>query len=467
MKFKSILLVVSVFCLCPSFFENAYAQNFRIEKITDNIFVAKHPDVGEAQLVITSEKGLIVLNSFWSEITAKKYKNEIAKALNRDDFIMINMVDRLDMFGGNAAYKESEIIGHRAIWDKFKGKEQEVAAEIQGLIDMWRRKENISRERLATHEPGSDDEKGERDWMNTCKARADELEAGFSLVLPTVVYDDRKTLDLGDITLDLIWFGRAGYDGMTVLVIPERKTAVIPGFILHSHHLAPHPQNNYAKLDVPRWVEILEEILEGDDSVERVICDINNVWSRERSLTHLHYIRTLWNSVQVAEAAGKDLKEIQDQLSLDNEFAFVKKMQVYIDGSDDWIRPQHKTHVRGFFLQHKNLASEMIKERGMESLQATLADVRKALTNNEDIYVDEISFNEIGYFLLNSSKISEAIEVLKFNVEFHPESFNTYDSLAEAYMINGDTEQAIANYRKSLELNPENDNAKEKLKELQ
>lgn len=467
MRCKLILLVFSVFCICPSFFENAYAQNFRIEKITDNIFVAKHPGMGEDQLVITSEKGLIVLNSFWSEITAKKYKNEIAKELDRDDFIMINMVDRLDMFGGNAAYKESEIIGHRAFWDKFKGKEQEVGAEIRDLIDMWRRKENISRERMATHEPGSDAEKGERNWMNTCKQRADELEAGFSLVLPTVVYDDRKTLDLGDITLELIWFGRAGYDGMTVLVIPERKTAVIPGFILHSHHLAPHPQPSYAKLDVPRWIAVLEEILEGDDAVERVICDINQVWSPERARTHLHYIHTLWNSVQAAEAAGKDLKEIQDQLSLDKEFAFVKKMQVYIDGGDDWIRPQHQMHVRGFFLQHKNLASEMIKEKGMESLQATLRDIRKALDQENDIYVDEMSFNEIGYYLLNSSKIAEAIEVFRFNAEVHPESFNVYDSLAEAYMKNGDNEKALANYRKSLELNPNNENAKEKLKELQ
>jgi hypothetical protein len=34
-------------------------------------------------------------------------------------------------------------------------------------------------------------------------------------------------------------------------------------------------------------------------------------------------------------------------------------------------------------------------------------------------------------------------------------------------MTNGDKELAIANYRKSLELNPRNNNAKEKLKQLE
>jgi tetratricopeptide (TPR) repeat protein len=47
------------------------------------------------------------------------------------------------------------------------------------------------------------------------------------------------------------------------------------------------------------------------------------------------------------------------------------------------------------------------------------------------------------------------------NVETFPQSFNVYDSLGKAYMINGDTEKAIKNYKKSLELNLKNDNAQE------
>ncbi len=64
-----------------------------------------------------------------------------------------------------------------------------------------------------------------------------------------------------------------------------------------------------------------------------------------------------------------------------------------------------------------------------------------------------------GVCLLASEKLNNAIEKLKLNVENYPDSPNTYDRLGEAYMQNGQTDLAIMNYNKSLELNPNNENA--------
>jgi tetratricopeptide (TPR) repeat protein len=67
---------------------------------------------------------------------------------------------------------------------------------------------------------------------------------------------------------------------------------------------------------------------------------------------------------------------------------------------------------------------------------------------------------------LRAKKLPEAIAYFKLNVEFYPNSFNVYDSLGEAYMANGDKELAITNYKKSLELNPQNTHGAEMLKKL-
>jgi Tfp pilus assembly protein PilF len=56
---------------------------------------------------------------------------------------------------------------------------------------------------------------------------------------------------------------------------------------------------------------------------------------------------------------------------------------------------------------------------------------------------------------------------LKLNVEEYPKSGNVYDSLADAYAKDGQKEQAIANYRKALEIDPKNQNAADKLKGLE
>ena len=74
--------------------------------------------------------------------------------------------------------------------------------------------------------------------------------------------------------------------------------------------------------------------------------------------------------------------------------------------------------------------------------------------------------NNAGYQLLQTGKTKEAIEVFKINTETYPKSGNAYDSLAEAYLTAGDKKLAIANYKKSIELDPKNDNGKKALEEL-
>src|SRR5262249_24286190 len=80
--------------------------------------------------------------------------------------------------------------------------------------------------------------------------------------------------------------------------------------------------------------------------------------------------------------------------------------------------------------------------------------------------VDENQINRIGYDLLSAKRVKDAIEVFKQNVADYPQSANTYDSLGEAYMINGDRELAIKNYERSIQLNPNNTNGIETLKKL-
>ena len=78
----------------------------------------------------------------------------------------------------------------------------------------------------------------------------------------------------------------------------------------------------------------------------------------------------------------------------------------------------------------------------------------------------EAEINRLGYEFILAKKLDQAILVLKLNVEFYPKSFNTWDSLGEAYMDRGDKKLAIENYSKSLELNPKNHGARAQLAKL-
>lgn len=83
-----------------------------------------------------------------------------------------------------------------------------------------------------------------------------------------------------------------------------------------------------------------------------------------------------------------------------------------------------------------------------------------------DLWVDEYALNGIGYGLLRRNHVEEAKEIFILNVKAYPSSSNVYDSLGEAYMKLGENDLAIINYKKSLELDPENNNAVKMLEKL-
>ena len=67
--------------------------------------------------------------------------------------------------------------------------------------------------------------------------------------------------------------------------------------------------------------------------------------------------------------------------------------------------------------------------------------------------------NAWGYRVMGEGRIPEAIEVFTLNTEAFPREFNTWDSLAEAYMNAGRNDLAVQYYRKVLELRPGDENA--------
>jgi len=79
----------------------------------------------------------------------------------------------------------------------------------------------------------------------------------------------------------------------------------------------------------------------------------------------------------------------------------------------------------------------------------------------------EGEINNLGYSLMQNGKLDDAITAFELNCRLFPQSFNTWDSLAEGYMNKGENELAIKYYRKSLELNGGNLNAKEMLDKLE
>lgn len=105
-----------------------------------------------------------------------------------------------------------------------------------------------------------------------------------------------------------------------------------------------------------------------------------------------------------------------------------------------------------------------LRERGFGHAAEVYGELKR---RDAHFRPSETDLNDWAYRMLNGGgKPKEALEIFKLNASLYPDSANVYDSLAEAFEANGDREQAVKNYRRSLELDPNNKNAARRLKQL-
>lgn len=107
---------------------------------------------------------------------------------------------------------------------------------------------------------------------------------------------------------------------------------------------------------------------------------------------------------------------------------------------------------------------EVVDEDGVEKGIEAYWDLKKNKAGEYDFSESEL--NNLGYHYLGSDKTDIAIAIFDLNVKAYPEAFNVYDSRGEAHLKNGNKEKAIADYKKSVEINPGNQNGIDALKKM-
>jgi pimeloyl-ACP methyl ester carboxylesterase len=118
----------------------------------------------------------------------------------------------------------------------------------------------------------------------------------------------------------------------------------------------------------------------------------------------------------------------------------------------------------------RSLPSDVLAHLASTGFEGTVDWYRRMLAEHSDdgtYDFDSSVLNRLGYDLLAADEVALAIQVFRLNTIGHPEASNPWDSLGEGYLAAGEQEKAIAAYRRSLLLNPANDNARRVLEDLE
>jgi tetratricopeptide (TPR) repeat protein len=95
-----------------------------------------------------------------------------------------------------------------------------------------------------------------------------------------------------------------------------------------------------------------------------------------------------------------------------------------------------------------------------KSLDISIESANQAKKSAKDYHKSIDNLNDLGYVFMENGEMKKALEVFKLNVYLFPDSWNVYDSYGEALLNSNNKTEAIKMYKKSLELNPDNENAK-------
>jgi len=111
--------------------------------------------------------------------------------------------------------------------------------------------------------------------------------------------------------------------------------------------------------------------------------------------------------------------------------------------------------------------AEAVEKQGISAAVTLYRNLRKEDYGGGQYDFGETPLNQLTESFLKQHKTKEAVAIMELNVEVNtPPTLWSYNLLAMAHAANQETEKAKADYRKILELNPQDAFAKKQLDQL-
>lgn len=430
------------------------ALPFTTTHLTDNVLIFTERSPWRSNhVVITTDRGLVLVDPGGSPVVARLLRQAIANELGqREIAYVVNHHHHWGHSWGNVAFPEALVIGHEdsvAIMEA-------TAGFVEPRMARFRPQLADAQVALAELDAGSAEAAAARERRDQAEWILTGLsETGFEVRTPDLTFSERLVLDLGNVTLEFHDLGRGHSGTDTVVFIPEEQVLLIGCFFFADEGLPRFGFN--PQLDVDQWLEVFGAVLDGTTPVTHVVPGQHALWTPDELRGWLAYIADLWRDVQRLEAEGVTLAIAEERLPMSPAAAALVDQAV--DG--ERLEAFHRSNVERFWRQLKESAAALVEqtldEQGLDAALALYGELQRQPEG--EVLFSENEFNALGYRLLADDRLEEAMAIFALNVERFPESWNVYDSLGEAHMLNGDDDRAIELYRKSLELNPDNDNA--------
>ncbi|MEX1311647.1 MAG: MBL fold metallo-hydrolase [Candidatus Sulfomarinibacteraceae bacterium] len=211
--------------------------------------------------------------------------------------------------------------------------------------------------------------------------------------------------------------------------------------------------------DARRLAGVLNELVRRLPADTTIVSAHGDAMTMEELGVYTEMVEGTMAAVAAEIEAGRSLAEIVELNPL-SPWAEWESPEVGLT-FERWIREIHASLTGTSTQSICAPVTEALERDGIDAAVARYRELRR--DEPESWQFERWQLNILGYQLMARERYDDAIAILTLNVEAFPDHFDPYDSLGEAYMRAGRDEPAVANYERSLELNPDNANAVEML----
>jgi glyoxylase-like metal-dependent hydrolase (beta-lactamase superfamily II) len=288
-----------------------------VRRLSPRAAVVQGGPWNNSYLAIATKKGIVVVDSGFSKTVARAVREAIQAEFDRSDFAyLILSHEHSDHVFGNGAYSDIPIVGSDLIRAAILRMEADPASVSERLAIP---KESLARMRQESlKDPKlADDPKvaqGERFW-NVVQA---DYAAGVDYLPPTITFDRRMSLDLGDVSVHLFSLGHWHSAADTIVSVPEEGLVRL-GAVFYGDHL-PVVKNPYAKEPftaaiMDNWIAVLNEVVsQADEKTQFVSCHGWELLAKAQVAPQVAYLDKLWSEVRHAKSAGQTLEQAKAAL---------------------------------------------------------------------------------------------------------------------------------------------------------
>ena len=356
---KSIHIGV-ILCMFMSGLGSGSQEFVRIERLSDRVIIGYWLGTGRMNIVvIKSQKGLAVIDTAMSPRIMAPIKERLEKELGRDDWAyVINTHAHIHHAGGNCLFKDAVIIGHDKLPDDMQwliDKQIDETSKRKVLDDNAKTIRNLQAAlpKVAGNRIQTRRIQGE---IKFYQLNTQDIEEGFEIVKPTVTFSDKDTIYLGDLRLELVYFGK-GHSFSDILVYIPQEGVLVTGAIVYLRGHLPGITERAELKDVHRYVAVLDAFLKEGVKLDHVVSSHSPVLKR-RDLVHVRdYYQAMLDGIRSARQEGLTLEQARDRFAVRKKFRHFYQRQ-----SAKWSKAKQDRNITVLWRLLKEAESSKSKQ---------------------------------------------------------------------------------------------------------